>query len=87
MRPDNTDCTFLYFNPSGKWKYEGRGRFPKYPGSGWHEIDRAAIYKENDAMPGVSGDAGHFVVVVLPDQDCDHPFAYPRMLQPTRISV
>ena len=78
------DCTYLYFNSSGKWKYEGRGRFPTYFGSGWQGVSRQTIVEENGRMPGVTGMAEGLVVVVCPDKDCENPFAYPRMLKPTR---
>ena len=36
-------------------------------------------------MPGISGNAGDLRVVVIPDVDCAHPFAYPRMIEPLLI--
>lgn len=74
------DCTFLYFKPQGKWKYEGRGRFPRPKDEGYHEIDRAAILAENGSMPGISGNAEDLTVVVIPDESCEVRTAYPRML-------
>lgn len=78
------DCTYLYFKHYGKWKYEGRGRFPKPLYKGWHEVNRTEIMRENGSMPGlVEGyDAGDLVVVMIPDEDCDVGSAYPRMLLP-----
>lgn len=80
---DNNDCTFLYFKPSGKWKYEGRGKFPHPPGEDYYDVDRAAIQRENGGMPGISTDGSDLVVIVMPDDACDAPLAYPRMLMPT----
>ena len=84
----SNDCTYLYFKPrndgSGKYGYEGRGVFPPYPGSGWQEIDRDAIMSANGgAMPGVTGRAEGLTIIIIPDESCTHPFAYPRMLPPT----
>lgn len=79
--PD-TDCTYLYFKPGGKWKYEGRGRFPRQQQTGWREIDRDEVIRENGGMPGISSRANDLVVVIIPDEDCDVQTAYPRMLHP-----
>jgi hypothetical protein len=77
------DCTFLYFKPTGKWKYEGRGRFPVLPDEGWYPVDREAVIKENGGMPGITTDAGSLIVVIIPDEECSSRFAYPRLLLPT----
>lgn len=77
------DCTFLYFNPGGKWKYGGRGRFPRPQHDGFHDVDRAEIIRENGCMPGISGDAQEFVIIMSPDENCNVRSAYPRMLNPT----
>jgi hypothetical protein len=69
------DCTVLYFKPTGKWKYEGRGFFPRAD-----NVNHDAIHNANGGMPGISSDGKHFTVVVIPDEDCEAPFAYPRML-------
>jgi len=76
------DCTYLYFKPGGKWKYEGRGRFPRPLAAGWHEMNRAEVIRENGGMPGISSQAEDLVVVIVPDEDCDVRSAYPRMLLP-----
>lgn len=78
------DCTFLYFKPSGKWMYDGRGVFPPNPiGRGWTPVDRDAIKKANGGeLPGVwTGDG--LIIVVIPDEDCHHAHAFPRMLIPS----
>jgi len=77
------DCTFLYFKPSGKWKYDGRGRFPRPQAEGYHEITRDEIIRENGTMPGISSWANDLIVVVIPDDSCDVRSAYPRMLHPS----
>lgn len=76
------DCTYLYFKPGGKWKYEGRGRFPRPVNDGYHVIDRDEIIRENGSMPGISSRADDLVVVIVPDNECDVRSAYPRMLLP-----
>jgi hypothetical protein len=78
------DCTYLYFKSSGKWKYDGRGRFPQNPNpdGSWYEVDRDAIVRENGSMPGISYHGNDIVVVIIPDEDCDVTTAYPRMLLP-----
>jgi hypothetical protein len=76
------DCDFLYFKPGGKWKYEGKGRFPKAPDEGWHELDRDAIIRENDGMPGIISRGSDYVIIVIPRDNCDVRSAYPRMLMP-----
>lgn len=75
------DCTYLYFKPSGKWKYDGRGRFPRPQDDGWHDVNRAEILRENGGMPGISGRAEDLVIVIIPDDECDVRSAYPRMLK------
>lgn len=85
------DCTYLYFKPSGKWKYDGRGRFPRNPNpnGGLYDVDRDAIIRENGSMPGLAQSyrADDLVVVVIPDEDCDCKMAYPRMLKPEVTSI
>lgn len=78
----NADCTYLYFKPGGKWKYDGRGLFPRPQTDGWHEIDRDEIIRENGGMPGIVTRASDYVVIVIPDEACDVRSAYPRMLKP-----
>lgn len=74
----NADCTYLYFKPSGKWKYEGRGRFPD------GDVNRRSIMQANEGfMPGITSNASDMIVVVIPDDGCTTGFAYPRMLLPT----
>jgi hypothetical protein len=79
---ENVDCDFMYFKPSGKWKYDGAGRFPRPVTDGWHEVDRDEIIRENGSMPGISGRAADLVVIVTPRDNCDVRSAYPRMLHP-----
>lgn len=70
------DCTFLYFKTTGKWGYEGRGKFPP---SG--NVTRQEIMEANaGTMPGIVSDARDMIVVVIPDNDCTEKYAYPRML-------
>ncbi|MBC7149025.1 MAG: hypothetical protein H5U22_06565 [Rhizobium sp.] len=76
---DNHDCTYLYFKPSGKWKYEGRGRFPT---ADVFSIKREHVIDENSGMPGISSRGEDYFVIIIPDDGCAHPFAYPRMIQP-----
>jgi hypothetical protein len=74
------DCTLLYFKPSGKWKYEGRGLFPA------GDVTRETIMAANGSMPGIISDASGMIVVVIPDDGCVTGFSYPRMLHPTEVS-
>lgn len=76
------DCTYLYFTRGGKWKYDGRGRFPRPQQPGWHEVNRDEIMRENLGMPGISGRGADYIIVIVPDDACDVPTAYPRMLMP-----
>lgn len=72
------DCTYLYFKPAGRWQHGGRGVFPLDL-----EVDRDAIIMANEGkMPGIISFGYDYVVVVIPDEDCDAPYAYPRMLNP-----
>lgn len=73
------DCDFLYFKPGGKWKYEGEGVFPHR--EGYYEVTRELIMEDNDGMPGISGTADEFVVIVIPRPNCTSRFAFPRMLK------
>lgn len=79
MSQGRLDCTYTYFKPSGKWYTTGRGRFPRTD-----EVNRDTIIAECGEMPGLHERtrAGEFVVVVVPDDDCDAPLAYPRVLKP-----
>lgn len=71
------DCSFYYFKPGGKWKYEGRGVFPHTL-----EVDREAIRNANGGkMPGISSGGEDYVIVVIPDDDSAAAYAYPRMLR------
>lgn len=83
---DGIDCDFFYFKPSGKWKYEGQGRWPRKPEDheGWWDVDRDSIIRENGGMPGLAtgSRAANMVVLVIPRSHCDCPVAYPRMLSP-----
>jgi hypothetical protein len=80
LEPD--DCTFLYFKAGGKWKYDGRGRFPRPQHDGWHDVNRDEIIRENGGMPGITSRAADMVVVIVPDESCNVSSAYPRMLKP-----
>lgn len=80
------DCTFYYFKPGGKWKYEGRGVFPRPPKPGtYYEVNHDAIMKQNDGMPGVLGDAKYMTIVVIPDEECSVPTAFPRMIMAEKV--
>jgi len=76
------DCTFFYFKPGGKWKYEGRGRFPRPIHDGWHDVNHDEIMRENDGMPGLrfGYTAKDLNIVVIPDDECEVQSAYPRMI-------
>jgi len=82
---DDSDCTYLFFKSTGKWKYEGRGRFPRPQSAGWHEINRDEIIRENGSMPGISSRGSDYIIVIVPDEKCDVPTAYPRMLMPEEL--
>jgi len=75
----DNDCTYLYFKPSGKWAYEGRGVFPDK--RGYYEIDHDLIFEFNGGMPGITGYGKHLTVVVIPDESCQCLGAYPRMIK------
>lgn len=71
------DCTFIYFKPSGKYYCEGRGQFPNTSNT----ITHKTIWEWNDGkMPGLIGNGNEFVVVVIPDSDCESDYAYPRLI-------
>lgn len=76
------DCLFMYFKPSGKYYAEGVGQFPNVSG----EIDRQIIKDWNDGrLPGIMGEAKEFVIIVIPQPDCESSVAYPRMIKETRM--
>jgi hypothetical protein len=78
---DDSDCTFEYFKPgSGKWMYSGRGRYPRAKEGEYLKIDRSAIIKENDGMPGINSNGQSLIVVVLPDDDCEAYASHPTLL-------
>jgi hypothetical protein len=74
-KDDGYNCTFLYFKRSGKWYEDGRGMLPSE-----HPLERKHIRDLNNGMPGLSSTANSFIVVVVPDDDCNRPNAYPRLL-------
>ena len=76
------DCDFHYFKPSGKWYASGEGRFPS--GKLW-KLDRNMIVAENGSMPGVSGRAEEFTIVVIPRDNCQSEFACPMMIAPGAV--
>lgn len=86
--PRAADCTFLYFKPGGKWKYDGRGLFPRPKDDGWHDVCRAEIMRENGGMPGLADgyDAKDLTIIVIPDEGCDVPTAFPRMIKAVEVS-
>lgn len=72
------DCTFLYFTGNGKWKYEGRGVFPKgvFP----FDIGKNEIMAENGwGFPGIEGSGEGLILIMVPDEDCDSIYAHPLM--------
>lgn len=55
---------FNYFKTSGKWYTEGKGQIPTEQFRG---LSRQDILDANGGeMPGISGDAAEFFVVVVP---------------------
>lgn len=77
------DCSFYYFNPSGKWKYEGRGLFPVDDVA--YGMEHSSIARANGGnMPGITSDGKCYDVVVIPDEHCVIRFAYPRMVKAVR---
>lgn len=86
----DVDCKFYYFNPNGKWKYEGEGVFPTHENLGvpedfWLVVDHDTIFTANKGMPGISGDGKYLTVVVIPMENCKAKFAYPRMIKAKEI--
>ena len=81
---DMEDCTFLYFKPTGKWKYGGRGTFPDR--EGYYEITHDLIFEENNGMPGIISDGKDLTVIVIPDDDCKSRAAFPRMIKAVEAS-
>lgn len=71
------DCDYHYFKPSGKWYASGEGVFPSGP---LWKLDRNMIVAENGSMPGLSGRAEEFTIVVVPRDNCESRFACPMML-------
>lgn len=83
------DCKFYYFKPGGKWKYEGEGVFPSHENLGlrpevYYNVDHDSIFKANGCMPGIIGDGKYLTVVVIPNEDCQAKWAYPRMIRAVR---
>jgi hypothetical protein len=55
---------YLYFKPSGKWKYDGYGA--TIPSDG-QRITHDRIREANDGkMPGITGDGKEFTIVIIP---------------------
>lgn len=80
MRSEN--ATFYAFNPSGKWKYEGRGFLSEAVFEVFERAERRAqILRDNDdKFPGMSSAAHDYVWVVIGDESNEH--GYPLMLLP-----
>lgn len=78
MRSDN--ATFYAFNPTGKWKYEGRGYLSPEVFAVFERSERRArILQDNGGkFPGMSSTADDYVWVVVGDEDNNH--GYPLML-------
>jgi|GEM_PF-3465354 hypothetical protein len=73
---DPRDTQYLYFKPSGEWKYAGYGAFPKNG-----EVTRESIKANNKGkFPGITGTADEFTIVVIPLEGCKNTLAYPRLL-------
>lgn len=77
------DCSYHYFNPSGKWKYDGRGRFP-FDGAAYGMTHETIAQANGGKMPGISSDGKFYTVVVIPDEHCAEKHAYPRMIKAVR---
>jgi hypothetical protein len=76
------NATFYAFNPSGKWKYEGRGYLSESVFSVFSRAERRAqILMDNDGkFPGMCTSADEYVWVVIGDREINH--GYPLMLHP-----
>lgn len=74
------NATFYAFNPSGKWKYEGRGYLsPKVFEVFSAEERRAQILRDNGGVyPGMRTAAPDLTWVVIGDETVPH--GYPLML-------
>jgi hypothetical protein len=76
------NCTFHYFKPRGKWYTTERGVFPPSEPHSYNDIRRETIMSANGGkMPGLMTTASNFIVIVIPDDDCDDPQAFPRLLK------
>jgi hypothetical protein len=73
------DCRFYYFKASGKWGYEGKGWFPH------GEVIHETINLLNGGMPGISSDGMHMTILVIPEDWCKSPEAYPRLLKAIHV--
>jgi len=83
---NDIDCDFYYFNQSGKWKYEGEGRFPRQQEKDvLRRIDRHEIIRENGSMPGIITRGESYTILVIPRPNCTIDDAWPRMLFPEVI--
>lgn len=80
MKTEN--ATFYAFNPSGKWKYEGRGFLSSSVFDAFTRQERRErILRDNDGkFPGMSTAAEEYIWVVIGDPEIDHGF--PLMLHP-----
>lgn len=86
------DCDFYYFNPSGKWKYHGEGRFPSHellgiPLGKYYYITHDTISQANDnKMPGINSDGKYMMVIIIPRNNCQATYAFPHMIKAERES-
>lgn len=83
MANEPNDCEYYYFKAGGKWKYHGKGRFPRPQNDeDWGVVERDEIIRENGSMPGITTRGSDYVIIVIPTDECDVRTAYPRMLKP-----
>jgi hypothetical protein len=76
------NCTFHYFKIGGKWYTSARGLFPPSLPDTYNPVTRQSIMAANGGgMPGLSTTGSNFIVIVIPDEDCDDQQAFPRLLK------
>lgn len=78
------NATFHCFKPRGKWYTSARGVLPRSVHEPYYQGGADARPKihaaNNGCMPGLSGTADYFIVVVVPDEEVD--FGYPVLMHP-----
>lgn len=71
-----SNCTFIYFKPSGKFYSSARGMAPTITQFISTTPTRELVIICNDSLdftaPGLSTNGSNFIIIIVPDEEIDH---------------